>query len=141
MYRSSIFANEIAACMRSNGSIPFRGVKQANYVVLRSIAMPSVLIEGAFLSNKKDVALIQKKSVLESLAASITEGIVNFLEKHPASGPEIAERGPVIHVVSSGETLWAIARRYNVTIERLRRLNGLGKRSKIVPGQKLKVHE
>lgn len=141
MYRSSIFANEIAACMRSHGNLPFRGVKQANFVVLRSIAMPSVLIEGAFLSNRKDVNLIKKDAVLEELARNIADGIVNFFEKHPSSGTELARREPVIHVVSRGETLWAISRKYNVTIERLRRLNDLGKRSKIMPGQKLKVYE
>ena len=141
MYQSSLFANEIAACMRSSRYFPFRGVKQNNYVVLRSIAMPSVLIEGAFLSNKKDIDLIQKKSVLAELAQNVTDGIVNFLEKHPTSGDEFVKREPVIHVVSKGETLWAIARRYNVTIERLRLLNNLGRRSKIMPGQKLRVNE
>lgn len=141
MNRSSLFANEIAACMRTNRNIPFRGVKQANFIVLRSIAMPSAMIEGAFLSNKKDISLIRKESVLAELAQEITDGIVNFLEKHPPSEHEFARREPVVHVVSKDETLWAIARRYNVTIERLRLLNDLGRRSKIVPGQKLKIHE
>jgi len=141
MNRSSLFANEIAACMRTNGNIPFRGVKQANFIVLRSIAMPSVLIEGAFLSNKKDIGLIQKGGVIAELSQNITDGIVNFLEKQAPPGNEFVKREPVMHVVSRGETLWAIAKRYNVTIERLRLLNDLGKRSKILPGQKLKIHE
>ena len=139
MYLSSVFADEIARHMKTNRNLPFRGIKQDNFVVLRSIAMPSVLIEGAFLSNSKDLALIQRESVLRELAQNITDGIVSFLENHAQSGRELAKREPLIHVVSRGETLWAIARRYNVKLERLRALNGLEKRSTIKPGQKIRI--
>ena len=41
--------------------------------------------------------------------------------------------------VKSGDTLWDIARRYGTTTSSLRRLNGLGRSSRIYPGQMLKV--
>ncbi len=46
--------------------------------------------------------------------------------------------GKGYHVVSEGETLWSIARRYGTTVSTLKRLNGL-RTSKIRPGQVLKV--
>lgn len=44
-----------------------------------------------------------------------------------------------IHRVRRGDSLWAISRRYGVTVRQLQAWNGLGSRSKIVPGQQLRV--
>ncbi len=140
LHRSSILAQEVASCIRGSKQLPFRGVKQANFVVLRSIAMPSVLVEGAFLSNRKDEKLIRKESVLRGLAEAITEGIFRFFEKYPPAEKQIAMNKQIIHVVMSGETLWGIARKYNVTVREIRSFNGLGDRSTIKPGQKLKIY-
>ncbi|MEW6412983.1 MAG: LysM peptidoglycan-binding domain-containing protein [Candidatus Zixiibacteriota bacterium] len=41
--------------------------------------------------------------------------------------------------VRSGDTLWDIARKYGTTTSQIRRLNGLGRSSRIYPGQVLKV--
>ncbi|EMG38212.1 LysM repeat-containing protein [Desulfocurvibacter africanus PCS] len=46
----------------------------------------------------------------------------------------------VTHKVRRGDTLWDIARRYNVSPQRLMTWNNLNKRSVIRPGDKLKVY-
>ncbi len=43
------------------------------------------------------------------------------------------------HIVNSGDTLWAIARQYGVTVEGIRRVNGLKNRSVLKPGQTLAI--
>ena len=40
-----------------------------------------------------------------------------------------------VHKVKSGETLYRIASKYGVSVDKLRKLNGLGKKSSIRPGQ------
>ena len=44
-----------------------------------------------------------------------------------------------IHVVSRGESLWTIARRYGVTLSELRSLNGLGSEPVLQPGDRLRL--
>jgi membrane-bound lytic murein transglycosylase D len=43
------------------------------------------------------------------------------------------------HTVGEGETLWGIARRYETTVENLRRANDLDEDDQIQPGQKLRI--
>lgn len=45
------------------------------------------------------------------------------------------------HTVGEGETLWGIARRYETTVDSLRRANDLGEDQPIRPGQKLAIPE
>lgn len=45
------------------------------------------------------------------------------------------------HTVGEGETLWGIARRYETTVDSLRRANDLGEDQPIRPGQKLSIPE
>ncbi len=45
----------------------------------------------------------------------------------------------IVHTVRPGDTLWAIARKYGVNQEELMRVNSLNKRSKIMPGDRLKI--
>jgi membrane-bound lytic murein transglycosylase D len=44
-----------------------------------------------------------------------------------------------VHRVRSGENLSTIAERYDTNVKRLQSMNGLGRRSRIYPGQKLRV--
>lgn len=66
----------------------------------------------------------------------------------PASDPTVAAPSPdsasppaiaAVHQVRSGDSLWLISRRYGLSIDVLRHLNGLGASARVHPGQKLKL--
>lgn len=55
-----------------------RGVKQANFYVLRGAFMPSILIELGFISNPEEEALLINPEYQDRLAKTIFEGIKRF---------------------------------------------------------------
>ena len=48
-------------------------------------------------------------------------------------------RGRLRHKVRSGDSLWSIAKKYSISVAKLRKLNGLSKKSMIRPGRRLVV--
>lgn len=59
-----------------------RGVKQANFYVLRGAFMPSVLLELGFMTNKYEERKLKKDSYQQKLAWAIFEGIKDFKYKY-----------------------------------------------------------
>jgi N-acetylmuramoyl-L-alanine amidase len=55
--------------------LPDRGVKEAGFYVLRHTRMPAVLVEGAFLTNQGDLALLADPSVRQRIADAIGRGV------------------------------------------------------------------
>lgn len=59
-----------------------RGVKQANFYVLRGAFMPAVLLELGYITNKTEETKIVKDSYQEKLASAIFKGIKDFKYKY-----------------------------------------------------------
>ncbi|WP_174583506.1 N-acetylmuramoyl-L-alanine amidase family protein [Candidatus Methylacidithermus pantelleriae] len=55
-----------------------RGVKHARFRVLRDNPLPSVLVEGGFLSNRREARLVDSSSYRQELAQAIARGILAF---------------------------------------------------------------
>jgi N-acetylmuramoyl-L-alanine amidase len=139
IHQSSLLAEKISYRFKEIGSIPFRGVMQANFNVLNHLGMPSVLVEMAYLTNSKDSRLLRKRGVRKDFARRMSLGIVDYIRRYHPENRVVLKSGKLIHVVAKGETLWQIARKYNISLKELRGLNELDGGSKIVPGQKLRV--
>ncbi len=54
-------------------------INLANFVVLRSPDIPSILVETAFLSNPQDEALLRSTSFRKKVAQSIADGMKQYL--------------------------------------------------------------
>jgi N-acetylmuramoyl-L-alanine amidase len=115
----------------------------ANFVVLRSPDIPSLLIETGFLSNRSDAKRLSNRREQEKIAAAIFEGIKRYFEKSPPANTFVAWRKEnagqrIIVEVKRGDTLSEIAARHGLSLKALKELNGL-KSNVIQLGQKLEV--
>jgi len=82
MEESSNLAESVQEGFERFLRIPNRGVKQANFVVLRGAHMPSVLVEGAFLSNESEEVLLSSGDFRQALAEGIFDGIERYAERY-----------------------------------------------------------
>jgi N-acetylmuramoyl-L-alanine amidase len=101
-------------------------VERANFVVLRSPDVPSVLIEVGFISNPQDEQNLNNSTHRRQVAEAITAGVQRHFERNAPQGTWFAaNRVRDRHVVSRGESLGLIAQRYQVSVARLREANNL----------------
>ncbi|MCL6465487.1 MAG: N-acetylmuramoyl-L-alanine amidase [candidate division WOR-3 bacterium] len=78
LFESSELASRIQEAALSAICAQDRGVRQANFYVLRNIFMPAVLVECGFLSNRQEEKLLRNPAHREKIARAIAQGIKNF---------------------------------------------------------------
>ena len=99
-----------------------RRVEQAGFVVLKSPDIPSILVETAFISNPDDEKNLLSRRHQQKMANAIMKGIRSYFMSNPPPGSRLAARE---HVIQRGDTLTAIAERYDVSLSTLRKTNHL----------------
>lgn len=119
-------------------------VQQANFLVLKSPDIPSLLVETAFISNPKEEARLRDVREQDRWGSAIANGIVRYFAAHPppdtlfASRHEQERPDDLEYVITRGDTLSEIADRFNVSLSLLRRANKLrGDRIRI--GQVIRI--
>ncbi|MEW6045018.1 MAG: N-acetylmuramoyl-L-alanine amidase [Bacillota bacterium] len=79
-------AKAIQAEMLAATGLTDRGVKTANFAVLRLTKMPAALVEMAFISNPAEEALLRDASFREKCAQAIARGIKKVVPPAVPSG-------------------------------------------------------
>ena len=74
-------AKEIISQLEKIGPIHKKIPQKANFVVLKSPAIPSVLVETAFISNPTQEKRLTNNKQQQKIADSIYQGIVNYFRK------------------------------------------------------------
>lgn len=122
-------------------------VERANFVVLRSPDVPSILVETAFISNPLEERKLRDPAHQKLLAAAVMSGVRNYFEATPPPGTWFAAQAAArngtrlasasntgtnrgqssaradMHKVGRGESLSSIARQYGVSVGALKNAN------------------
>lgn len=72
---NTLFAFKVHSSLVAKIDAEDRGVKYANFAVLRTLKCPGTLVECGFLTNASDTALVATKNGRERIAAGIADGV------------------------------------------------------------------
>ena len=121
---SNKVAAKILGSLKRTGKTHKNYVGRANFVVLKSPDVPSVLVETAFISNPGEEKRLTEKEFQLRTARAITRGVRDYFYTSPPPGTWIAaNREGARHIVARGDTLGGIANRYSVSLGSLRNAN------------------
>ncbi|MFV2055752.1 MAG: N-acetylmuramoyl-L-alanine amidase [Thiohalomonadales bacterium] len=134
---SSRLAESLKSELHNIGPVHNKRVEKAGFVVLKSPDIPSVLVETGFISNRAQEKQLRTRYYQQKVAKAILKGLNKYFRKNSVPGTLFTQAGR-LHKIRSGETLGLLARRYKVSISRLRSINQLPSDS-IRVGQTLKI--
>ncbi|HEY8329102.1 MAG TPA: N-acetylmuramoyl-L-alanine amidase [Rhodanobacter sp.] len=151
MQASDVVAGNVLKALGQLGPTHRGYVERANFVVLRSPDVPSILVETAFISNPAEERRLRDPTHQKKLAEAVMGGVRNYFESTPPPGTwfaaEAARRSGVrlasssesgagrtvasraetyardVHKVGRGESLSSIARQYGVSVGALKSAN------------------
>ena len=117
-----------------------QNVEYADFRVLKSVDIPSVLVESGFITNPEDAKRLKTKAGRRMIARSIFLGIHNYFREIPVSGSLLEDYSNYLNYqIQPGDVLSEIAIRFGVTVESINKINNIESKS-IYPGQVIKIN-
>ena len=113
--------------------IPNRGIKEANFCVIRETHMPAILIEYGFYTNYEECQLMKTNNFRVECAKGLAQTVLAFFGissnvDNATPVPYSTSNGTVsgdIYTIVKGDTLWGISQKYNMTVDTLKSMNDL----------------
>ncbi|MFO7953851.1 N-acetylmuramoyl-L-alanine amidase [Thioalkalivibrio sp.] len=135
---SNTLAERLIGELHRVGKVRKPQVERANFAVLRSPDVPSILVEAAFISNPSEERKLRSSSFQNSLADALLTGLRSYFSTHARPGTLIADGQPDQHIIRPGETLSGIADHYSLSLADLRSANNV-REDRIFAGQVLRI--
>ncbi|MDE2271189.1 MAG: N-acetylmuramoyl-L-alanine amidase [Xanthomonadaceae bacterium] len=99
MHAAHEVGGDVLSALGKVGPLYRNTVQGANFVVLRSPDVPSILVETAFISNRRDERRLDSSRDREQLAQAILAGVKQYFETTPPPGTWFAaERNKRMHL-------------------------------------------
>lgn len=92
---SEDMANQVLGGLKGLGRVHKDQIERANFVVLRSPDVPSMLVETAFISNPDEERKLNDTTHQQQLAKAILNGVTNYFTRQAPPGTLYADRAEV----------------------------------------------
>ena len=92
MRASDDLANSVLASLKDVGKAHKQGIERANFVVLRSPDVPSMLVETGFITNPGEEQRLNNPNYRNRLASAITGGVRRYFTEQAPPGTWYAAR-------------------------------------------------
>ena len=93
--QSQLLAETLLDHVTRDRRLEERGVKQAGFVVLKSVEFPSVLVETAFINNPVEARLLASADFQRQIAHQIAAGVQAYLDRsHPGGSGSRSDSTP-----------------------------------------------
>jgi N-acetylmuramoyl-L-alanine amidase len=79
--RSQLLAETLLDHIAADRRVESRGIKQAGFVVLKSVEFPSVLVETAFINNYREVKLLKDPAFQRQMGRQLANGVVAYFKQ------------------------------------------------------------
>ena len=103
--------------------LPENPSKDYYYIIRDTSPLQSILVEYGFIDNANDSNKL--KNNLNDYVEGVVKAIADYLNvpyNLPNMVPTMSDQ---IYVVKNGDTLYSIGRRYNISVDELKRINNL----------------
>jgi len=150
---SKTFGNQVLKRLEGFSRIKHEIVQEAPFRVLKMPDIPSLLIETAFISNPGEEQMLKSPRFQQGIAFAIADAVYEFTPASPpdktkkivaaASSGGLPEGVSVnklrFYRVKKGDTVHAIARKYDTTVDELLKINRLKADAPLYVGRKLRL--
>jgi N-acetylmuramoyl-L-alanine amidase len=102
MKASEDMAGQVLSGLKRIGKTHKNQVERANFVVLRSPDVPSMLVETAFISNPDEEARLNDPAHQKQLASAILAGVTGYFSRQPPPGTLYAMQAEARRAGSAG---------------------------------------
>ncbi len=79
---SAELAGYICSSVKDNVAIGNRGLRSARFYVLKHTYMPSVLVEGGYISNRYEEMKFKDETFLDGIASAVAKGILTYKKEY-----------------------------------------------------------
>ena len=154
------FGGRVLRELAKVGKLHSKKVEQANFAVLRSADIPSILVETGFITNPQEEKRLRTDRYQQQIANAVYTAIESYQAQAPfrtnrqyaaatpnqvsgAIKPKVYQSlvkppKPSYHQVRRGDSLSKIAQRYGYSVAQIKRANNL-KSDTVIVGQRLRL--